>query len=162
MKLPCSGCDLRSACDLLLIALDAGVVLCCAVNIEKMVCDLIAHGRDGSESGAAAPTASGAGSGGSDMPLIIEGRQPAVMATYMTRVLRKTRTLRIYLSCCVREQALRFICREGGGTEAANKLRSLLPDKHYTSLSAVHADISKLVGRTMELTRTTRTNGRWS
>jgi cytidylate kinase len=43
---------------------------------------------------------------------IIEGRQPAVMATYAQRRLGKKNCIRVYLRCSVKEQAIRFLDRE--------------------------------------------------
>ena len=106
------------------------VAVVSAVNIEYGVCELIAVGLN------------------PKVPLIIEGRQPAVMATYMSRVLRKANTFRVYLSCSVREQALRFVSREGGANGPALSAQidaRLPPNKQYDTLHAVAQDITKLV-----------------
>ena len=63
------------------------------VNIEYLLCKRIGEGI---EKG----------------PLVVEGRQPAVMATYMKQFHQKPNIVRVFLSCSFRDQALRFIKRE--------------------------------------------------
>ena len=63
------------------------------VNIEYFLCKRIGEGiRTG--------------------PLVVEGRQSALMATYMKHFHHKPNIVRVFLSCSFRDQALRFIKRE--------------------------------------------------
>ncbi len=59
---------------------------------------------------------------------IIEGRQPAVMATYAQHCLAKKNCLRIYLRCSVKEQAIRFIEREVPEIHSNDTIRHQLMD----------------------------------
>ncbi len=53
--------------------------------------------------------------------------------------------VRIYLTCSVREQALRYVDRIGGAAIAAAVRTGLPPNKQYSSLKEVAKDISALV-----------------
>lgn len=76
--------------------------------------------------------------------LILEGRQPSVMATFMNLKCKKERIIRIYLYCSPLEQALRFMEREVGPEEfsiAKNELRG----KEWKTLHEIGKEIRRLV-----------------
>ncbi len=72
--------------------------------------------------------------------LVLEGRQPAVMATFCAEHLGLKRRIlspfRVFLKCSAREQALRYAER-AIGTEAKDSLASVLTDKHENFAQAV-------------------------
>ena len=68
--------------------------------------------------------ASGLASG---KPLVMEGRQTAVMASYVRSTLHKPSIRRFYLHCSRYQQVLRFIEREAGGLQLAQEVQRLLP-----------------------------------
>jgi len=76
--------------------------------------------------------------------IIIEGRNPAVMAAYCEHVLQKANITTVYLYCSPREQATRYISREIG-PELARELTSLLPDTEYTSLTEAGDDLEQVL-----------------
>lgn len=80
--------------------------------------------------------------------VIIEGRNPAVMAAYCERVLGKTDITTVYLYCSPREQATRYIAREIG-PELAKELTSLLPNTEYQTLTEASHDL-KIVLKAIE------------
>jgi len=98
------------------------------IAIDYNLCKLIVSGKPED------PSASG--------PVILEGRQPAVMATYLKTCLRRRNIVRLFLSCDVRHQALRFIKREV--SEEAYQIAVALPHKHYHTLSEVGDDLKHL------------------
>jgi cytidylate kinase len=69
--------------------------------------------------------------------IVVEGRNPAVMARYCAEVLDKTDINAIYLSCSPRIQARRFIGREFGNRDFSLKLDALLADGEYPTLRSV-------------------------
>jgi cytidylate kinase len=75
-------------------------------------------------------------------PVLVEGRQPAVMLTYLKH-LGRVNTCRIFLSCSIREQALRFISREVD-TKMSYVVRARLPDRPYQGLLDVLAEVERL------------------
>jgi len=93
------------------------------VGIDYELCSMVAQGCE-------------------EGPLVIEGRQPAVMATYM-KLLGKESCFRLYLTCSFREQALRFLEREIGAVEFQLACQSL-PQRNYTSLAEVSEELAKL------------------
>ena len=139
----------------------AAAVLCCgSVSIEYSLASLIAHGL---------PSSSG--------PLVIEGRQPAVVARYVRDRLGKvtlhhitaqscpasvypvpfmahglslaasceqSECASVYVTCSVREQALRFIEREAG-KQYAEEANASIPQRTFTSLSEVEPFVKQLV-----------------
>lgn len=75
--------------------------------------------------------------------LWVEGRQPAVIGRYIQSLTDKKNLHSIYLSCSIREQAVRFIEREishAAGLIASEKL----PHREYKSLSDIADDVSRL------------------
>jgi cytidylate kinase len=86
-------------------------------------------------------TASGSCSG---VPLILEGRQPAVIASYCRSRLNKSNLIRLYLTCSLRQQALRFIEREAG-LHQAQQADQLLPHHPFSSLNDLVPYIQQFV-----------------
>ena len=96
---------------------------------------------------------------------LLVGRQPAVMASFMQRRMNKPNCVRIYLTCSVREQALRFLEREVrsvsplpqdgwrlnrmcvrvGWRGALSANVEGAPERQYESLHEVADEIKKLV-----------------
>jgi len=72
--------------------------------------------------------------------VIIEGRNPAVMAAYCEHVLGKQDITTVYLYCSPREQATRYIAREIGN-DLAKELTALLPDVEYQTLAEASNDL---------------------
>tara|TARA_B100002052_G_scaffold173518_1_gene157912 strand:- start:34 stop:798 length:765 start_codon:yes stop_codon:yes gene_type:complete len=73
---------------------------------------------------------------------VVEGRQPAYMGSYMAS-LGKENIIRLYLTCSIREQALRFLRREAGEAayiEGKNKI----PKIDYENLQSLNTEIQKL------------------
>ena len=136
----------------------SNVVLLAPVAIEYSLACLIAGGLSSSTG-----------------PLVLEGRQPAVMARYVrdrlgkvssstihyprctriTVILAKLTSVAccdceqsecksVYVTCSVREQALRFIEREAGKRYAVEAGASI-PQRHFASLSEVEPYVKQLV-----------------
>ena len=68
--------------------------------------------------------------------IIVEGRNPAVMARYCREVLDKEHITAVYLSCSPRIQARRFVGREIE-RPLAFRINALLPDVPYPDLHSV-------------------------
>ena len=73
---------------------------------------------------------------------VIEGRQPACMGSYMSS-LGKKNIVRLFFSCSIREQALRFLRREVG-EEAYIHGKSNIPEENYSNLESLKPFIQKL------------------
>lgn len=81
--------------------------------------------------------------------IIIEGRNPAVMAAYCAHEFDQTNIFSVYLYCNPREQALRYLKREVG-LDVARVVTSLLPqDVAYDTLDQVSTDVKEIL-RKME------------
>jgi len=81
--------------------------------------------------------------GSADGPTIVEGRQPAIMATYLKESTQRSNVVRLYLACDVRHQALRFIKREVSH-DAYEIAKKGLPVKPYKTLVEVGEDLKTL------------------
>ncbi|MEC8875366.1 MAG: hypothetical protein VYE50_02185 [Candidatus Thermoplasmatota archaeon] len=73
---------------------------------------------------------------------VIEGRQPAYMGSFMSR-LGKKNIVKLYFQCSIREQALRFLRREFG-EEAYRTGRTQIPNKVYENLESLRSEIESL------------------
>jgi cytidylate kinase len=71
--------------------------------------------------------------------LIMEGRQPSVMASYVTERVENTTQLpfRVYLKCSVREQALRYISREVSELARQEVEKYLPTNELYPTMASV-------------------------
>jgi cytidylate kinase len=76
--------------------------------------------------------------------LILEGRQPSVMATFMNIKCKKEQIIRIFLYCSPLEQALRYMEREVGSEELSIAKREL-SGKEWNSLHEIGKEIKRLV-----------------
>ena len=73
---------------------------------------------------------------------VIEGRQPAYMGSFMSR-LGKKNIVKLYFQCSIREQALRFLRREFG-EQAYRTGRTQIPNKVYENLESLRSEIESL------------------
>ena len=81
-------------------------------------------------------------------PLVMEGRQTAVMGSYVRSTLHKPSIRRFYLHCSVHQQMLRFIEREAGGLQLAQEVQRLLPpNSEYTTMAEYSPLVQRLVSR---------------
>lgn len=99
------------------------------VRIEYATCKTIMSGVSAPDQASAFPT------------IVIEGRNPAVMAAYCRSVLGKTNIISIYLSCSPRMQARRFFKREIGEHTLATFDEMI--QKEYDDMYAVGAALEK-------------------
>jgi cytidylate kinase len=77
-------------------------------------------------------------------PLVIEGRQPGIMALYMREVHGKKNSVSIFLKCSHREQTLRFVEREFPSHLEA--VKQALAEPEYPSLLDAAVAISAIDG----------------
>ena len=82
---------------------------------------------------------------------IIEGRQPAVMARFVSTLCPRP-VIALYLHCSIKEQALRFIERECG-PEIAQVFSAAQQNRHYANMSEVCQDLRELMKVHPELHR---------
>ncbi|EFA74595.1 hypothetical protein PPL_11563 [Heterostelium album PN500] len=75
---------------------------------------------------------------------VIEGRQPALLGTYLKEELNRENLIRIYVECSVREKSIRFLEREIGKQAAEIAEKSIPHDTNLNDLSSVTEYISKL------------------
>eukprot|EP00455_Lapot_gusevi_P002973 TRINITY_DN1122_c0_g3_i1.p1 TRINITY_DN1122_c0_g3~~TRINITY_DN1122_c0_g3_i1.p1 ORF type:complete len:180 (+),score=31.18 TRINITY_DN1122_c0_g3_i1:436-975(+) len=82
--------------------------------------------------------------GGATPVLVLEGRQPATMATYVSE-LGKNNVLRIYLQCSFLEQAIRFVEREVDEHAGATIRRHLQPNMVSFGSASNPSNVEELI-----------------
>ena len=109
---------------------DEGSTSIVDINLDYKTCQIIMgkHERDASM-------------------LILEGRQPAVMASYCTEQLSVNQLpFRVYLKCSVREQALRYVSREVSET-ARQEVEKYLPPGDDDQLLSMESVLDRITGQ---------------